>query len=118
MRREGTARGVVSGSWVGPFVLALLMLAVPLAVGAQPTGKVARIGIFGAKALGGMGGVNFGAQVLGTVMGIGWALLAGLIVYAGLKQVTPLRLTLEEEYDGADLSIHRIGATPDREANW
>mgnify|MGYP003449593595 CR=1 FL=1 len=50
VRREGTARGVVSGSWVGPFVLALLMLAVPLAVGAQPTGKVARIGIFGDKA--------------------------------------------------------------------
>jgi putative ABC transport system substrate-binding protein len=39
-----------SGSWVGSFVLALLMLAVPLAVGAQPTGKVARIGIFGDKA--------------------------------------------------------------------
>ena len=75
-------------------------------------------GIFGATALGGMGGVNLGAQVLGTLMGVGWALLAGLVVYGGLKAVTSLRLTLEEEYDGADLSIHRIGATPEREANW
>ncbi len=75
-------------------------------------------GIFGARALGGMGGVNLGAQVLGTLMGVGWALVAGLVVYGGLKAVTSLRLTLEEEYDGADLSIHRIGATPEREANW
>ena len=41
-----------------------------------------------------------------------------LIVYGGLKAVTSLRMTLEEEYEGADLSIHRIGATPEREANW
>ena len=75
-------------------------------------------GIFGAKALGGMGGVSLGAQLIGTLMGVSWALLAGLVVYGGLKRVTSLRLTLEEEYDGADLSIHRIGATPEREANW
>ena len=75
-------------------------------------------GIFGAKALGGMGGVSIGAQLIGTLMGVAWALIAGIIVYGGLKRVTPLRLTLEEEYDGADLSIHRIGATPEREANW
>jgi Amt family ammonium transporter len=29
-----------------------------------------------------------------------------------------LRLSQEEEFDGADLSVHRIGATPDREVNW
>ena len=29
-----------------------------------------------------------------------------------------LRLTPEEEYEGADLAIHRIGSTPEREANW
>ena len=75
-------------------------------------------GIFGAKALGGMGGVSLGAQLIGTLMGVSWAVLAGLVVYGGLKCVTSLRLTLEEEYDGADLSIHRIGATPEREANW
>ncbi|MBX9793448.1 MAG: ammonium transporter [Burkholderiaceae bacterium] len=75
-------------------------------------------GIFGTQALGGAGGVSPGAQVVGTLLGVGWALLAGGIVYGGLKAVTSLRLTLEEEYEGADLSIHRIGATPEREANW
>ena len=75
-------------------------------------------GIFGAKALGGVGGVSFTAQLIGTVLGIAWALLAGLIVYGGIQRLTPLRLTLEEEHNGADLSIHRIGATPGREASW
>ena len=56
--------------------------------------------------------------MIGTLMGIGWALVAGLVVHGGLKAVTSLRLTLEEDTDGADLSIHRIGATPEREANW
>jgi Amt family ammonium transporter len=75
-------------------------------------------GIFGARALGGVGGVSLGAQLLGTLLGVSWALLAGGLVYGTIKWVTPLRLTLEEEFDGADLSIHRIGATPEREANW
>ena len=75
-------------------------------------------GIFGSKALGGLGTVSFGAQLIGTALGVGWALLAGLVVYGLLKSVTGLRLSQEEEYEGADLSIHRIGATPDREVNW
>ncbi|MFM9914776.1 MAG: ammonium transporter [Rhizobacter sp.] len=75
-------------------------------------------GIFGSQALGGAGGVNLFAQVFGTLLGVLWALISGVIVYGGLKAVTSLRLTLEEEYEGADLSVHRIGATPEREANW
>ncbi|MDO9313059.1 MAG: ammonium transporter [Burkholderiaceae bacterium] len=75
-------------------------------------------GIFGTQALGGAGGVSLGAQVVGTMLGVVWALISGVIVYGGLKAVTSLRLTLEEEYEGADLSVHRIGATPEREANW
>ncbi|MBX3655671.1 MAG: ammonium transporter [Ramlibacter sp.] len=75
-------------------------------------------GLFGSQALGGLGGVSFGAQVLGTLLGVGWALLGGFVVYGLIKAVTGLRLSPEEEYDGADLSIHRIGATPDREVNW
>ncbi len=75
-------------------------------------------GIFGSKALGGVGGVSLGAQVIGTVMGIAWALLAGFAVYGLIKLAFGLRLSQEEEYEGADLSIHRIGATPDREVNW
>jgi Amt family ammonium transporter len=75
-------------------------------------------GIFGAKALGGLGNVSFVAQLIGTALGIGWALLAGFGVYGLIKSVTGLRLSQEEEYEGADLSIHRIGSTPDREVNW
>jgi ammonium transporter, Amt family len=75
-------------------------------------------GIFGQKALGGIGGVSFGAQLAGTLMGIAWALIAGVAVYGILKRVVGLRLTPEEEYEGADLAIHKIGSTPEREATW
>jgi len=75
-------------------------------------------GIFGSQALGGLGGVSLGAQLIGSALGIAWALLAGLTVYGLIKATMGLRMTQEEEYEGADLSIHRIGATPDREVNW
>ena len=75
-------------------------------------------GIFGQQALGGLGGVSFGAQLLGTAMGVTWALLGGTVVYGLLKLALGLRLDQEEEYDGADLSIHKISATPDREVSW
>ncbi len=75
-------------------------------------------GIFGLKALGGIGGVSLGAQVIGTLMGVGWALVSGFAVYGLIRAFTELRLSHEEEFEGADLSIHRIGATPDREVNW
>jgi Amt family ammonium transporter len=29
-----------------------------------------------------------------------------------------LRLDQEQEYDGADISVHRITSTPEREPNW
>ncbi len=75
-------------------------------------------GIFGAKALGGLGGVSLPAQLIGTAMGVVWAVLAGLIVYGTLKAIIGLRLSQEEEFDGADLSIHKISATPDNEVSW
>ncbi len=75
-------------------------------------------GIFGSTALGGTGGVSLVAQLIGTLLGVAWALLAGLLVYGGIRLFTPLRLSIEEEYDGADLSIHKIGATPEREVSW
>jgi len=49
---------------------------------------------------------------------VAWALLGGFAVYGTLKASMGLRLSQEEEFEGADLSIHRIGATPDREVNW
>ena len=75
-------------------------------------------GIFGSRALGGRGGVSFWAQLIGTTMGVAWAVLGGLVVYGVIKAAMGLRLSQEEEFDGADLSIHRIGATYEREATW
>jgi len=75
-------------------------------------------GIFGTTALGGLGGVAFGAQLIGTLLGVAWALAGGFVVYGALKIAMGLRLSAEEEYEGADLSIHKIGATPDREVSW
>ena len=75
-------------------------------------------GIFGTKAFGGMGGVSLQAQLIGTAMGVVWALLGGIVVYGLLKATMGIRLTAEEEFEGADLSIHKIGSTPDREVSW
>ncbi|MDH3314768.1 MAG: ammonium transporter [Gammaproteobacteria bacterium] len=69
-------------------------------------------GIFGARALGGLGGVSFASQVAGTVLGIGVALAGGFIIYGLMKQIVGIRLSDEEEFQGADLSIHKIGANP------
>ena len=73
-------------------------------------------GIFGSTALGGLGGVSFSAQVLGTLGGVCWALVGGAVVYGLVKQLCGgLRLDAEEEFNGADLSIHRISASSDRD---
>jgi len=76
------------------------------------------VGIFGAKALGGMGGVALSAQVAGTVLGIFIAVLGAAVVYGALKAIVGLRLDPEEEFNGADLSIHKISATSERETAW
>jgi len=70
-------------------------------------------GIFGQQALGGLGGVAFMSQLIGTLMGVGIALIGGFIVYGLIRQLVGIRLSQEEEYQGADLSIHKISAEPD-----
>ena len=67
-------------------------------------------GIFGSRALGGLGGVSFMSQLVGTGMGIVIALIGGFIVYGALKAPVGIRLSHEEEYQGADLSIHKIAS--------
>ena len=75
-------------------------------------------GIFGSQALGGIGGVSLMAQLIGTALGVVWALAGGFVVYGALKFFVGLRMSQEEEFDGADLSIHNITASPERESNW
>ena len=69
-------------------------------------------GVFGLEAFGGRGGVSFASQAAGTLLGVVIAFVGGLVVYGLLRQLAGLRLTKEEEYEGADLSIHKIGAEP------
>lgn len=69
-------------------------------------------GIFGLERFGGMGGVTFGAQLVGTIFGVLIALIGGFVVYGVLKAVAGIRLSAEQEYEGADLSIHKISANP------
>ncbi len=75
-------------------------------------------GIFGSKALGGLGGVAFASQLAGTLLGIGVAVAGATIVYGVLKAAVGLRLDPEEEWSGADLTIHKVSATAERETSW
>ena len=70
-------------------------------------------GIFGLEALGGLGGVSLMSQIIGTIAGIAVALIGGYIVYGFVKSVSGIRLDEEEEFNGADLSIHKISSTSD-----
>ena len=70
-------------------------------------------GIFGTEALGGLGGVSFASQLIGTVAGILVALIGGVVIYGVLKKMVGLRLDDEQEFNGADLSIHQIESTCD-----
>ncbi len=72
-------------------------------------------GIFGSTGLGGMGGVSLMAQILGTLSGIAIALCGGLAVYGILKRSVGIRLSEEEEFQGADISIHKITANPEED---
>lgn len=75
-------------------------------------------GIFGSSLLGGMGGVSLMAQIAGSLLGVSIAFVGGYLVYGLLARTVGIRLSDEEEYDGADMTIHRITATPERETRW
>ncbi|MGF1644218.1 MAG: ammonium transporter [Thiotrichales bacterium] len=70
-------------------------------------------GIFGQTALGGVGGVSLMSQLIGTALGVTIAAVAGFAIYGALKFTIGIRLSQEEEFNGADLSIHRIKANPE-----
>jgi Amt family ammonium transporter len=114
------ATGVVAGGlFVWAFTLTQNRLKIDDVLGVWPLhglcgawGGVAA-GIFGNKMLGGMGGISFMSQLIGTVLGIVIALAGGAIVYALLKKTIGIRMSQEDEFNGADLSIHKINATTD-----
>lgn len=108
--------GVAGGLFVMTFTLAQNKWKIDDVLGVWPLhglcgawGGIAA-GIFGSTALGGMGGVTFVAQLAGTLIGVGIALAGGFIVYGILKATIGIRLSQEEEYKGADLSIHKIAS--------
>jgi len=68
-------------------------------------------GIFGLESVGGLGGVSFMSQLIGSIAGVAFALIGGFVVYKLVSFFTPLRLTEEDEFKGADIAIHKIGAT-------
>jgi Amt family ammonium transporter len=75
-------------------------------------------GIFGSQSLGGLGGVSMQAQLIGTTLGVLWALVGGFAVYGLLKVSVGLRMSQEEEFEGSDLSTHKISGSPEGESNW
>jgi Amt family ammonium transporter len=75
-------------------------------------------GVFGQTSLGGLGGVSLLAQLLGTLFGVVWAVLSSLLLYGLIRYFVGLRLSQEDEFEGADLSIHKISSSPDRESSW
>jgi Amt family ammonium transporter len=116
--------GVAGALFVGMFTLTQNRWKIDDVLGVWPLhglcgawGGIAA-GIFGLKALGGRGGVSFMSQLCGTVLGVTIAFAGGLVVYGVLKKVVGIRLTAEEEFNGTDLSVHKITATPERESGW
>mgnify|MGYP006424827503 FL=1 len=67
-------------------------------------------GIFGLELFGGLGGVTFLSQLVGTIVGVFIALAGGYIVYSIIHKMFNFRLSEEEEFNGADISIHKINS--------
>lgn len=108
--------GIAGGLFVYTFTLAQNKWKIDDVLGVWPLhglcgawGGIAA-GIFGSTALGGLGGVTFMSQLAGTVIGVSIALSGGFIVYGVMKKLVGIRLSQEEEYEGADLSIHKIAS--------
>ena len=87
---------------------------VPLHGGCGIWGGIAA-GIFGQKALGGAGGVSFVSQLIGTGIGLAIAVVGGFAVFGIIRAVVGIRLDEEDEYRGADLSIHQVSAYPEED---
>jgi Amt family ammonium transporter len=116
--------GVAGGLFVWMFTITQNRLRIDDVLGVWPLhglcgawGGIA-CGIFGAKALGGLGGVSFMSQLIGTALGIVIALVGGALVFGGLKATIGIRLDAEQEFDGTDLSVHHISSSTEGEGRW
>jgi len=116
--------GIAGGLFVWMFILTQNRWKIDDVLGVWPLhglcgawGGIAA-GIFGMKALGGLGGVSFMSQLSGTLIGVAIAFAGGYAVYFLINKIVGIRLSAEEEFNGADLSIHKITATPERESGW
>ena len=125
--------GIAGGLFVWMFILTQNRWKIDDVLGVWPLhglcgawGGIAA-GIFGVKALGGLGGVTIEgveikislmSQVIGTLIGVSIAFIGGYIVYFVISKAVGIRLSAEEEFNGADLSIHKITATPEHESGW
>lgn len=109
------ATGIVAGVlFVWAFTLTQSRLKIDDVLGVWPLhglcgawGGIAA-GIFGSKALGGIGGVSLLSQLIGTALGVTIAVAGGFVIYGVLQKLVGIRLSAEEEFDGADLTIHKI----------
>ena len=70
-------------------------------------------GIFGSSALGGLGGVSFIAQLAGSLLAVVYALVTGFVVYKVIDLISGFRLNEDQEFAGADLTVHQINAYPE-----
>jgi Amt family ammonium transporter len=116
--------GVAGALFVGMFTLTQNRWKIDDVLGVWPLhglcgawGGIAA-GIFGLQVFGGRGGVSFMSQLCGTLLGVTIAFVGGLVVYGVLKKLVGIRLSAEEEFNGTDLSVHKITATPERESGW
>lgn len=113
--------GVAGAIFVWMFTFAHKKLKIDDVLGVWPMHGVCGLwgalaaGIFGQHFLGGLGGVSFASQVIGSLFGVALALVSGFVVYGTIKYTIGLRLSEEEEFDGADLSLHKISSTFDRD---
>jgi len=113
--------GVAGGLFVYTFMLTQNKWKIDDVLGVWPLHGLCGVwggiaaGIFGQLSFGGLGGVSMMSQLIGTALGVTIAFGGGFIVYGILSLLFGLRLSEEEEYDGADLSIHKISATPPNE---
>lgn len=113
--------GIAGGLFVWLFTVTQNRLKIDDVLGVWPLHGVCGLwggiaaGIFGQPWLGGHGGVSFWGQLCGSLIGVAFAAATGFLVYGTIKKVIGLRLGDEEEFNGADLSIHKISSTFDRD---